>query len=174
MQNVIPFMGKKPQIGREVYVDPSCRVIGRVILRRGCSVWPMSVLRADSNQILIEEEAVILDKVLIEAPAEHPVVVGRRALISHGAILHGCTVGEGALVGIGAIVLDGAAIGRSAIIGAGSLVPPGTAVPENSLVLGIPGRVIRDLRPEEIQRISAQVTESAEKAAKYRLTPQNS
>ena len=161
-------MGEEPQIERDVFIDPSSRIIGNVILRKGCSIWPLSVLRADSNQIVIEEESVILDKVLIEAPAEHQVIVGKRALISHGAILHGCMVHEGALVGIGAIILDGAVIGRGAVIGAGSLVPPQMIVPENSLVLGLPGRIVRPLKPEEVKRTSSQVDEARQKANVYR------
>ncbi len=166
-------MGEKPQIERDVFIDPSSRIIGNVILRKGCSIWPLSVLRADSNQIVIEEGAVVLDKVLIEAPAEHQVIVGRRALISHGAILHGCTVQEGALIGIGAILLDGAVIGKKTIIGAGSLVPPQVVIPKNSLVLGRPGRVVRALKPGEIKRTSSQVDEARRKADKYlKLTEQ--
>jgi len=166
-------MEEKPKIERDVFIDPSSRIIGRVLLRKGCSVWPLSVLRADSNQIVIEEEAVVLDKVLIEAPAEYQVIVGRRALISHGAILHGCTVHDGALIGIGAIILDGGVIGKGAVIGAGSLVPPKMIVPENSLVLGLPGKVVRILKPEEIKRTSSQVDEARQKAAAYlKLTAQ--
>ena len=89
MKNLISFMGKTPQIEKDVYIDPSSRIIGDILLKRGCSVWPLSVLRADSDQIVVEEESVILDKVLIEAPTKNPVIVGKRALISHGAILHG-------------------------------------------------------------------------------------
>jgi carbonic anhydrase/acetyltransferase-like protein (isoleucine patch superfamily) len=168
MKNIFSIMGKTPKVEEDVYIDPSSRIIGDVLLKRGCSIWPMSVLRADSNQIVIEDEAAILDKVLIEAPAKNPVVVGRRALISHGSILHGCTVQEGALVGIGAIVLDGAIVGKGSIIGAGSVVSPQMVIPENSLVLGIPGKVIRVLKPDEVQKTSSQVDEVRQKADQYR------
>jgi len=167
MRNIITIMGKTPKVEEEVYIDPSSRIIGDVLLKKGCSIWPMCVLRADSNQIVIEDEAAILDKVLIEAPANNPVVVGKRALISHGAILHGCTVQEGALVGIGAIVLDGAIVGKGSVIGAGSVVSPGMVIPENSLVLGIPGKVIRALKPDEVKKISSQVDEVRQKANHY-------
>ena len=168
MKNIITIMGKTPKIEEDVYIDPSSRIIGDVLLKKRCSIWPMCVLRADSNQIVIEDEAAILDKVLIEAPANNPVVVGKRALISHGAILHGCTVHEGALVGIGAIVLDGAIVGKGSIIGAGSVVSPQMVIPENSLVLGIPGKVIRALKPDEVQKTSSQVDEVKQKAIRYR------
>jgi len=170
MKNIITFMGKTPQIEEEVYIDPSSRIIGDVLLKRGCSIWPLCVLRADSNQIVIQEEAAVLDKVLIEAPAKNPVVVGRRALISHGAILHGCTVQEGALVGIGVIILD---VGKGSVIGAGGVVSPQMVIPENSLVLGIPGRVIRTLKPDEVQKTSSQVDEVRKKANQYRANLEN-
>ncbi len=169
MENIISFMGKTPVIGEDVYIDPSARIIGDVILKRGCSVWPMTVLRADSNRIVIEEEAAILDKVLIESPGPNLLLVGRTALVSHGAILHGCKVDDGSLVGIGAIVLDGAVIGTGSMIGAGSVVSPNTIIPPGSLVLGIPGKVIRPLRPDEAERIAAQVDEVKKKARQYRI-----
>jgi len=173
MKNIITFMGKKPQIEEEVYIDPSSRIIGDVLLKRGCSIWPLCVLRADSNQIVIEDEAAVLDKVLIEAPAKNPVVVGRRALISHGAILHGCMVQEGALIGIGAIILDGAVVGKGSVVGAGTVISPQMAIPENSLVLGIPGKVIRVLKPDEVEKTLSQVDEVRQKANRYRANIKN-
>ncbi len=169
MKNIISFMGKTPKIGEDVYIDPSARIIGDVILKSSCSVWPLSVLRADSGPIVIEEEAAILDKVLIESPGPGPVIVGRRALVSHGAILHGCKVEERALIGIGAIILDGAVVGTGALVGAGSVVSPNTVIPPGSLVLGTPGKVIRPLRSDEVERITAQVDEVKEKARQYRI-----
>ena len=168
MKNIISFMGKTPEIGDDVYIDPSARIIGDVILKKGCSIWPLSVLRADSDRIVIEEEAAILDKVLIESPDQSPVIVGRGALVSHGAILHGCKVEERALIGIGAIILDGAIVGTGAMIGAGSVVSPNTVIPPGSLVLGIPGKVIRPLKPDEVEKIAAQVNGLKEKAQQYR------
>jgi carbonic anhydrase/acetyltransferase-like protein (isoleucine patch superfamily) len=168
MENIISFMGKAPKIGDGVFIDPSARIIGDVILENGCSIWPLAVLRADSERIVIGEEAAILDKVLIESPGPGPVIVGRRALVSHGAILHGCKVDERALIGIGAIVLDGAVVGAGAMIGAGSVVPPKMIIAPDSLVLGIPGRVIRPLKPDEVERISAQVDEVKKKVCHYR------
>jgi carbonic anhydrase/acetyltransferase-like protein (isoleucine patch superfamily) len=167
MDNIVAFMGKTPCIDSNVFIDPSCRIIGDVILKNDTSVWPLSVLRADSNRIVIEEGSAVLDHVMIEAPAKHGVAVGKKALISHGAKIHGATVQDGALVGIGAIVLDGAVIGRGSIIGAGCVIPPGMVVPENSLVLGLPGKVIRPLRSDEIQRSVAEVEEVRQKAAVY-------
>lgn len=173
MKNIVSFMGRTPRIEEDVYIDPSSRIIGGVLLKKGCSIWPLCVLRAGSNQIVIDDVAAVLDKVLIEAPAKNPVFVGKRALISHGEILHGCTVQEGALVGIGAIILDGAIVGKGSVIGAGSVVSPQMVIPENSLVLGIPGRAIRTLKPDEVQKTSTQVDEVRQKADRYRVELKN-
>jgi carbonic anhydrase/acetyltransferase-like protein (isoleucine patch superfamily) len=171
MKNIIPYRDKMPRIEEDVYIDPSSRIIGDVLLKRGSSVWPLCVLRADAEGIVVEEEAAILDKVLIESPRH--TLVGKRALISHGAILHGCTVGEGALIGIGAILLDGVVVGSNAMIGAGSVVSPGMVIPERTLVLGVPGKVIRPLAPEEVEKIKSQVADLREKARHYRAALKN-
>ena len=167
MKNVIAFGGRTPQIGTDVYIDSSARIIGDVTLKSRASVWPLSVLRADSDAIVVEEEAAILDHGMIEAPAGAPVTIGQRALISHGARLHGATVADHALVGIGAIVLDHAAVGAGAWIAAGTLVPPGMHIPENTLVMGLPGRVVRPLRPAEIRRSQHEIEEVLQKASLY-------
>jgi carbonic anhydrase/acetyltransferase-like protein (isoleucine patch superfamily) len=108
--NLIPFRGKFPSVEKGVFVDPSSRIMGDVTLRSGVSVWPLAVLRADTEAIVIEENAAILDKALVEAPMGHGVLIEGDVIISHGAILHGCIIRRGALVGIGAIVLDGAEV----------------------------------------------------------------
>ncbi|HMK51542.1 MAG TPA: gamma carbonic anhydrase family protein, partial [Thermodesulfobacteriota bacterium] len=123
--------------------------------------------RADSNQIVVGERSVVLDKVLIESPKDHPVVIERNVLVSHGAILHGCVVKEGALIGIGAIVLDGAEVGRRSVIGAGSLVPPGMKIPDQSLALGIPAKVVRMLSEIDQKRTEEQLEEAYLKSRKY-------
>lgn len=164
---ITPFEGKIPQFDGTVFIDPTVRLIGEVILKSEVGIWPLTVLRADSNPIIVGERTMILDKVLMESPKEHPVVIGKRALISHGATLHGCTIQEGAIVGIGAIVLDGAEVGRHAIVGAGSLVPPGMKVPEDSLVLGVPGKIVRKLTDSDLKRLEEQWAEAYEKSRRY-------
>lgn len=164
---IAPFQGKSPRFDKTVFVDPTARLIGDVVLGPEASVWPFALLRADSNRITVGERSVVLDKVLIEAPKDHPVVIERNVLISHGAILHGCTVREGALVGIGAIVSDGVDVGKGAIVGSGSVVSPGTEVPERCLILGIPARVVRSLTEGEIRRSREQLQEAYEKSRIY-------
>ena len=164
---ITPFEGKSPQFDETVFIDPSARLIGEVILEKEVSIWPFALLRADSDRIVVGERSVILDKVLIESPKGRPVIIEREALISHGVILHGCIVREGAVVGIGAIVLDGAEVGKNSIIGSGSVVPPGMKVPEESLVLGIPGKVVKKLDEEAMRRSREQWSEAYEKSKKY-------
>jgi len=165
--NLIPFNGKSPQFDDTVFIDPSARLMGAVILGPEVSIWPFALLRADSNQIVVGERSVVLDKVLIESPKDHPVVIERNVLVSHGAILHGCVVKEGALIGIGAIVLDGAEVGRRSVIGAGSLVPPGMKIPDQSLALGIPAKVVRMLSEIDQKRTEEQLEEAYLKSRKY-------
>lgn len=165
--HITPFEGKSPQFDETVFIDPSARLIGDISLGLLVSIFPFALLRADSNRITIREHSVILDKVLIEAPENHPVIIEEKVLIGHGAILHGCIVRAGAIVGIGAIVLDGAEVGKNSIVGAGSLVPPGMKVPEDSLVLGIPAKAVRMLTDEEKKRSVDQLNEAHEKSRKY-------
>ena len=166
--NLIPFRGKLPQLEEGVFIDPSSRLIGDVTLKRRASVWPLAVLRADSEAIVIEENVAILDKALIEAPMGHKVLVEEDVIISHGAILHGCTIRGGALIGIGAIVLDGAEVGRDSIIASGSVVPPGTRIPEGSLAMGIPAKVTRLVNEQELATKKEQLAELTEKSEQYR------
>jgi carbonic anhydrase/acetyltransferase-like protein (isoleucine patch superfamily) len=164
---ITAFEGKTPQFDETVFIDPTARLIGDVILESEVSIWPMAVLRADSNQIIVGERSVLLDKVLVESPKDNPVVIEKRVLISHGAILHGCKVKEGAVVGIGAIVLDGAEVGKNSIVGAGSIVPPGMKIPDESLVLGVPAKVVRTLVKVDLKRSEEQLAEAYEKSRKY-------
>ncbi len=167
LNHITPFEGKTPQFDETVFIDPSARLIGDVVLGPHVSIFPFALLRADSNRIVVGGRSVILDKVLIESPENHPVVIEERALISHGAMLHGCIVRQGAIVGIGAIVLDGAEVGRNSIVGSGCVVPPGMKIADDSLVLGIPAKVIRPLTEDERKRSADQLAEAYEKSRKY-------
>jgi carbonic anhydrase/acetyltransferase-like protein (isoleucine patch superfamily) len=161
---ITPFEGYTPVMAPNVFVDPSVRLIGRVTLKSAVSIWPGAVLRADDEEIVIEENSAVLDLCLLEAPRGKPVYVASDSLISHKACVHGARIQRGALVGIGAIVLDGAIVGEGSLIGAGALIPPGMKVPPGKLMLGQPARPIRDLKPEERANVAAQLTELKEKA----------
>ena len=139
-------------------------VTGDVRLARGVSVWYHAVLRGDMGPITIGEDTNIQDRVVIHEET----VVGRGCTIGHGAILHGCTVGDNTLVGMGAIVLTGARIGSNCIVGAGALVTGKMDAPDGSLILGSPARVVRPLRPEEIAGNRRAMREYLEAAELYR------
>ncbi len=162
------FRGAYPEIGPDVWIDPTARLIGRIELNAGSSIWPGAVLRADDERIVIGERSAVLDLCLIESPQGHPVIIEDGALISHKACLHGARVETGALVGIGAIVLEGAVIRSGALVGAGAIVTPGMDVEAGMLVLGQPAKPVRRLTPAETDKIQAQVAELHSKAAEYR------
>jgi len=140
----------EPKIDASAYVSPGCRVMGDVRLGPRASVWFGSVLRGDINSIEVGEGTNIQDLCLLHVTEEHPCRVGAWVTVGHRVILHGCAVEDRCLIGMGAIVLDGAVIGEGSMIGAGSVVTEGTTIPRGSLVLGVPGRVVRPL--EEGQR----------------------
>ncbi len=165
---ITAFGGITPSIHPEAYVDMSARVIGDVSVGAGASIWPQAVIRADSASVRIGERAVVLDLALVEAPEGCPALVEDGALVSHGAIIHGASVLKGALVGIGAIILDGAVISSGSIIAAGSLVSPRTKIPPNSLVMGVPGKIIRETTPGERENVAAQVEELFGKSRIYK------
>jgi carbonic anhydrase/acetyltransferase-like protein (isoleucine patch superfamily) len=167
LSHITPFEGKSPQFDETVFIDPTARLIGDVILGPNVSIWPLTVLRADSSRIVVGERSVLLDKVLVESPKDHPVTVEKNVLISHGVILHGCVVREGGIVGIGAIVLDGAEVGRHSIVGSGCVVPPGMKIPDDSLALGVPAKVVKTLDENDRKRSEDQLTEAYEKSREY-------
>jgi carbonic anhydrase/acetyltransferase-like protein (isoleucine patch superfamily) len=169
---ITSFSGIHPRIGQDIWIDPSARLIGRVEIKAGASIWPGAVLRADDEKIIIGERSAVLDLCLIESPAGYPVIVEDDALISHKVCLHGARVESGALVGIGAIVLDGAVIRAGAIVGAGAVVPPGMEIQRGMLALGQPARIIRALTLAEIEKIRTQLSELMRKSQIYRLNPE--
>lgn len=132
-----------PSVPASAFVAPTAVVVGRVSLGEQSSIWFGAVLRGDINSIEIMDESNIQDGCLLHVTDQHPLIVEQRVTVGHGAILHGCHVQSNCLIGMGAIVLDGAVIGSGSIIAAGAVVAPGTQIPANSLVMGIPARVVR-------------------------------
>jgi len=127
-------------------------VIGDVTLAEGVSLWPHAVLRGDYNSITVGKGSNVQDGAVVHNDHGSPCVIGEDCVIGHQACVHGCTVGDRCLIGIHAIVLNGAVIGEESIIGAGALIPEGKVIPPRSLVLGSPGRVVRQVSDEELQR----------------------
>jgi carbonic anhydrase/acetyltransferase-like protein (isoleucine patch superfamily) len=148
-----PYHGVAPRIAESAYVDIGAQVIGDVIIGENSSVWPNASIRGDVNFIRIGDETNIQDNAVLHVERfTHPCIVGNRVTVGHAAVLHGCDVQDGALIGIGAIVLNGAKIGAGAVVAAGTLVPEGMHVPSNMLAMGIPAKLRREITPQEHER----------------------
>jgi carbonic anhydrase/acetyltransferase-like protein (isoleucine patch superfamily) len=135
--------------GEEWFIAENATVIGTVILHDRSSVWFNAVVRGDSDIITIGERTNIQDAAVLHADPGIPLTLGKNVSVGHQAMLHGCTIGDGTLVGIGAIIMNHAVIGSRCLIGAGALIPEGKKYPDGVLVVGSPGRVVRELKPEE-------------------------
>ncbi len=151
---IYPYRGMEPKLGRRVFLAPSAYVTGDVELGDDVSFWFHTAARGDVHWIRIGAGTNIQDgSILHVSHGTHPLDIGAGVVIGHSAVVHGCTIEDGALIGIGARVLDGAVVERGAQVGAGSVVAPGTRVPAGHLVLGIPARVARPLREDESRNI---------------------
>jgi len=134
-------MEKKPKVSKGCFVHPDSRIIGDVWIGDGSSVWPYAVIRGDENSIRIGKRTSVQDGGIIHVDTNYPVSIGDDVTIGHGAIVHGCTVGNRCIIGIRSTILNGAVIGDGCIIGAGAVVPPNSEIPPHSMVLGVPGKV---------------------------------
>jgi len=149
---LLPFEGKRPSLAPGAWVAPGAVLIGDVSLGRDSSVWYGCVLRGDVNSIQIGARSNVQDASVIHVTrARYVTVVGDEVTVGHRAVVHGCQVGDGALIGIAATVLDGAVIGEGALVGAGAVVTPGKNIPPRSLVVGTPARVVRMIEDEELE-----------------------
>jgi carbonic anhydrase/acetyltransferase-like protein (isoleucine patch superfamily) len=134
----------------DFWVAPGARLSGRVVLEKGASVWFNAVLRGDNEPIVVGAGSNVQDGCVCHTDIGFPLTVGPDCTIGHMALLHGCTVGAGSLVGMGAMVMNGAVIGEGVLVGAGALVTEGKEIPGRTLVLGRPGKVVRDLTEDEV------------------------
>lgn len=150
------------------WVAPSAHVIGRVSLGEHVSVWFGATIRGDNEPIRIGRRTSIQENAVLHVDPGFPMEIGEDCTIGHLAMLHGCTIGKGALIGIGAIVLNGARIGAGAMIGAGALIPEGKVIPPDVVVLGSPGKVVREVTPADRQRIEEGVEDYVAKTRLYR------
>lgn len=136
----------------KAFIAPSAVVLGDVRLGEDVSIWYHATVRGDRSSITVGKGSNIQDNCVVHVEAEHPVVIGENVTIGHSAIVHGCTIGDNTLVGMGAILMNGCRIGKNCIIGAGAIVTEGKEIPDNSLVIGCPGKVLRQVTEEEIQK----------------------
>jgi carbonic anhydrase/acetyltransferase-like protein (isoleucine patch superfamily) len=147
--------GFAPTIGRNVWIAPGAHVMGNVVLEDEVGIWFGVTLRGDNEPIHIGRGTNLQENVVCHTDMGYPLVVGADCTIGHKAMLHGCTIGAGTLIGMGATVLNGAKIGDGCLIGAGALVTEGKVIPDGSLVMGAPGKVVRDLDAEARKRLLA-------------------
>jgi len=137
----------------QYWIAPSATVLGQVILHEGASVWFNVVLRGDTDTITIGANSNVQDGSVLHADAGFPLTIGEGVTVGHKAMLHGCEIGDNSLIGIGAVVLNGAKIGKNCLVGANALVTEGKVIPDNSLVMGQPGKVVRQLDDAAVQSL---------------------
>jgi len=166
--SVVEFEGRKPKIHESVFLAPGSWIIGDVQVEEGGNIWTGAVIRGDDDTVRLGKRATVLENCIIEAPLGQPVIIGKDTIVSHGATVHGATIGDNVLVGIGAIVLDNAEVGDGSIIGSGALVPPKAVIPPNSLALGIPAKVARAVKQEERANMIKEHERTTSKAQKYK------
>ena len=154
--------------GEAYWTAPTAAVIGDVVLEKNVSVWWGAVLRGDNDRITIGENSNIQDGSTLHVDPGFPLTVGRDVTIGHMVMLHGCTIGDGSLIGIGAIILNGVTVGRNCLIGANAFLPEGKDIPDNSVVLGAPGKVVRQVTDKDRAMMARPVPGYVQRWPQYR------
>jgi carbonic anhydrase/acetyltransferase-like protein (isoleucine patch superfamily) len=160
--------GKPPDIASTAWIADTATVLGNVHLGADVGIWFGAVLRGDNELISVGNRSNIQDNCVLHTDIGFPLTIAEDCTIGHTAILHGCTIGQGALIGMGATVLNGAQIGAGSIVGANALIPEGKIIPENSLVIGAPGKVVKELPAETAQMLMASAAHYVENAKRFR------
>ncbi len=158
----------KPSVAGDFYIAPGAQVIGQVEIGLDVSIWFNAVVRADNDLIQIGDGSNIQDGAVVHVDPGHPVSIGKRVTVGHKAMLHGCSVGDGSLIGMNAVVLNDAVIGKRCLIGANALVKEGMHVPDNSLVLGSPGRIVKQLDEAAFKTMDAGAQSYIDKISLYK------
>jgi len=167
-RNLYSYDNQHPKFNDTVFIAPGAKVIGNVELGDYVSVWFNAIIRADVDYIKIGPGTNIQDGCVVHEDPGYPVVMGNNVTVGHLAVLHGCTVGDEAVIGMGAVILTGAKIGAGAVVAAGALVPEGREIPPGTLAIGSPAKVVRELTPEHRERFKKNVQHYLELAEKYR------
>jgi carbonic anhydrase/acetyltransferase-like protein (isoleucine patch superfamily) len=157
-----------PRIAESAWVADSAQVIGNVVVAEGSSVWFGCVLRGDGERLSLGRDCNVQDGSVIHADPGFPVTLGDNVSIGHQVMLHGCTIGEGSLIGIQSVVLNGAKIGKHCLVGAGSLVTEGKEFPDGSMILGSPAKAVRQLTPEQIEGLARAAKHYVENARRFK------
>ena len=156
-----------PHVAETAWVADSAQVIGAVELAEGASIWFGAILRGDNEPMRIGRNSNVQDGSMLHSDPGSPLTLGENVTVGHQVMLHGCTVGDGSLIGIKAVVLNGAKIGKNCLVGAGSLVTEGKEFPDGSMILGSPAKVVRELTPEQIAGLSRAAQHYVDNAKRY-------
>ncbi|KQI72529.1 anhydrase [Loktanella sp. 5RATIMAR09] len=157
-----------PQIADDAWVAPGCHLIGDIVLEEKTSVWFGSTLRGDNERITVGAGSNVQENTVMHTDMGSPLVIGPGCTIGHKVMLHGCVIGENTLIGMGATILNGAVIGRNCLIGAGALITENKVIPDGSLVMGAPGKVVRQLDAEAIRGLQLSALHYQQNAARFR------
>ena len=155
-------------IGEHHFIAHDATVVGDVILQPNANIWFQCVVRAENDRITIRENCNVQDASVLHVDPGYPMTLGRNVSIGHKVMLHGCSVGEGTLIGINSVILNGAKIGSSVLIGANTLIAEGKEIPDGVLVVGSPGKVVRELKPEEKERLLGIASGYVERSRLYK------
>lgn len=145
--------GHSPEIHNDTWIAPDANLVGQVVVEQGGSVWFGCTIRADHEEIRVGQGSNVQENCVMHIDAGFPLTIGRNCTIGHKVMLHGCTIGDNTLVGMGAIVLNGAKIGKNCLIGAGALITENKVIPDNSLVMGSPGKIVRDVDEATVEKL---------------------
>jgi carbonic anhydrase/acetyltransferase-like protein (isoleucine patch superfamily) len=159
--------GQAPQVPASAYVAAEATLIGQVFLGERASVWSGAVIRGDNEPIRIGDQSNVQEGAVLHTDMGSPLTIGANVTIGHQAMLHGCTVGDGSLIGIQAVVLNGAVIGRNSLVGAGAIVTERKTFPDRSLILGAPAKVARELSDAEVANLNASADSYAQRASLF-------
>jgi carbonic anhydrase/acetyltransferase-like protein (isoleucine patch superfamily) len=157
-----------PKLHETAWVADNAQVMGNVLLAEESSVWFGVVIRGDTETISVGRGSNIQDNSVLHADMGMPLTIGENVTVGHQVMLHGCTIGDGSLIGIQAVVLNGARIGKNCLVGAGSLVTEGKEFPDGSMILGSPAKVVRQLTPEQIEGLKMSAQHYVENARRYK------
>ncbi len=157
-----------PQIADDAWIAPGCHLIGDIVLEEKTSVWFGSTLRGDNERITVGAGSNVQENTVMHTDMGSPLIIGPGCTIGHKVMLHGCVIGENTLIGMGATILNGAVIGRNCLIGAGALITENKVIPDGSLVMGAPGKVVRELDAEAIAGLRLSALHYQENAARFR------
>jgi carbonic anhydrase/acetyltransferase-like protein (isoleucine patch superfamily) len=165
---IYSYMDKKPNVHDSVFLAPGSRVIGEVTIGKESTVWFNAVLRGDEGAIAIGDKTSIQDNVTCHLYEGFPLYIGDEVTVGHNAILHGCQIHNRCIIGMGSTILDGAVIGEETIIGANTLIPSGKKIPPRSLVVGSPGKVVRELSEKDLELIQLSIDTYVQKGKEYK------